>query len=193
MAWPTIPQFPDFNERKATQIAVAFLNMRGGAMSYLKLLKLMYLADRQALLKWGDLMTFDRMVSMDNGPVLSQTFGLIQEGVRPDRRAGRYWHQHISPPKNYEVSVIMGISEEDSDLSRAEEKILQDIFSSFGSMSRWEIVDYVHTLPEWKNPMNSVLPIEIEEILIGAGKSADEIQTALDGIAHMGWVEKTLA
>ena len=42
-----------FNERKVAQIAAYFLHRRGGCMSHLKLMKLMYLADREAFNRFG--------------------------------------------------------------------------------------------------------------------------------------------
>ena len=42
-----------FNEAKATQAAARLLFLRGGTMSYVKLIKLLYLADREALIRWG--------------------------------------------------------------------------------------------------------------------------------------------
>ena len=61
---------PRFNERRATEAAARFLKLRGGRMSYLKLIKLIYFLDREALLRWGRPVTGDRYVSMDNGPVV---------------------------------------------------------------------------------------------------------------------------
>jgi uncharacterized phage-associated protein len=60
-----------FNERKATQAAAYLLKRRGGKMSYMKLIKLLYFADRVALSRFGRPITTDRYVSMDRGPVLS--------------------------------------------------------------------------------------------------------------------------
>jgi hypothetical protein len=42
-----------FNERKATQAAARFLKLAGGKMDYRKLMLLLYLADRKALLTRG--------------------------------------------------------------------------------------------------------------------------------------------
>jgi uncharacterized phage-associated protein len=67
-----------FNEAKATQAAARLLKLRGGSMSYIKLMKLLYLADREALIRWGRPITTDRYVSMDNGPVLSRIYNLIR-------------------------------------------------------------------------------------------------------------------
>ena len=38
-----------FNERKAAQMAAFFLHQGGGKLEVLKLMKLLYLADRQAM------------------------------------------------------------------------------------------------------------------------------------------------
>ncbi len=72
-----------FNERRATEAAAKFLKLRGGRMSYLKLIKLLYLLDREALLRWGRPVTTDRYVSMDNGPVVSRIYDLIREEPAP--------------------------------------------------------------------------------------------------------------
>lgn len=44
-----------FDEAKATQVAAAILRMRGGRMHYIKLIKLLYLVDRESLLNWAPL------------------------------------------------------------------------------------------------------------------------------------------
>ena len=48
-----------FNERRATEAAARFLKLRGGRMKYLKLIKLLYFLDREALLRWGRPVTTD--------------------------------------------------------------------------------------------------------------------------------------
>ncbi len=46
-------------------------------MSYMKLIKLLYLADREALARWGRPITTDTYVAMKHGPVLSYILNLI--------------------------------------------------------------------------------------------------------------------
>jgi hypothetical protein len=55
------------HEVKATQAAARLLQNRGGRMKFLKLIKLLYLADREALSRSGRPITTDSYVSMDNG------------------------------------------------------------------------------------------------------------------------------
>jgi hypothetical protein len=68
-------------------------------MSYLKLMKLLCIADRKALVELGRPITFDRFVSMKRGPVLSRTRDVNKRKVTAD-----YWGQYISPPDYYELS-----------------------------------------------------------------------------------------
>lgn len=51
-------QTPQFNEKKAIQIAAVFVK-RVGVINYVKLIKLMYLSDRKALLNWERPITGD--------------------------------------------------------------------------------------------------------------------------------------
>ena len=57
-----------FREDKATALAAAFLERAGGELEYLKLLKLMYLAERESLRVLGSSLMEDTFVSMKHGP-----------------------------------------------------------------------------------------------------------------------------
>src|SRR5438477_4523033 len=131
-----------FNERRATEVTARFLRLRGGRMSYLKLIKLLYLLDREALLQWGRPVTTDRYVSMDNGPVVSRIYDLIREepapGTDPIRR------HYISAPQEWEVALLT--EPETDELSRAEEALIEEVFGKFGNMSRWDLVRVSHEL-----------------------------------------------
>src|SRR5450756_2974830 len=51
-----------FREERTTQAAAYLLRLRGGRMSYMKLIKLIYFADRRALLELVRPITFDQWV-----------------------------------------------------------------------------------------------------------------------------------
>src|SRR5229473_2225152 len=92
-----------FNQTKAAQAAAVFLRLRGNKMSYLKLIKLLYLLDRTALDRWERPVTGDRYVSMKLGPVLSNVRDLIvweQPGSETD-----LWHQLIRNTGSFEVEL----------------------------------------------------------------------------------------
>src|ERR1035438_6543738 len=93
-----------FNEAKATQAATQFLRLRGGRISYIKLIKLLYLADREALIRWGRPITTDCYVSMDVGPVVSRIYDLIRN--EPSPNSVKIWSKFISDPEDYEVRLL---------------------------------------------------------------------------------------
>lgn len=178
-----------FNERKATQAAAYLLRLRGGRMSYMKLIKLLYLADREALLRWGRPITTDRYVSMDRGPVLSHVLALTTE--QDDPEAPSVWCATIGEPKNFEVQLK---GEADSDeMSDAETQLLEQIFAEHGALGRWELVKLCHDLPEWKDPHGSAIPISYRDILKAGGKSELEIAAVEDELDQLADADLLLA
>lgn len=177
-----------FDEAKATQAAAWFLKLRGGQMHYVKLIKLLYLTDREALLRWGVPVTTDRHVSMDNGPVTSRILNLITED-----RPKPVWSEYISAPLGeYEVKLL---KEAPTDrLSPAEEKLMQEIFDQYGHRNRWDLVDNVmHRLPEWQDPHGSSIPISIRDILEAAGEGEEQIRAVIKELNAIRNAEDDLA
>jgi uncharacterized phage-associated protein len=160
-----------FNERRATEAAARFLKLRGGRMSYLKLIKLLYLLDREALLRWGRPVTTDRYVSMDNGPVVSRIYDLIREEPAPG--TDPIWRHYISAPQEYEVALVAEPATDE--LSRAEEALIEEVFAKFGNLNRWDLVRLSHEFPEWQDPNGSAIPIQYRDILRAGNKTESEI------------------
>ena len=140
-------------------------------MSYLKLIKLLYLVDREALIRWGRTVTTDRHVSMARGPVVSQIYDLITGDEPPDTKT--FWRQHISAPQDFEIELHNDPG--DGELSTAEEELIDEVFNEHGRKSRWDLVRYTHDLPEWQDPGGSSIPIAYRDILKAAGKTEAEI------------------
>lgn len=162
-----------FDERKATEAAGLFLALRGGRMHYMKLIKLLYLADRAALLRWSIPITTDTYVSMDHGPVVSTIYDLIRKRIE-----GPIWHESISEPMGDMGKEVELLHETKLQrLSRSEEKLIRDIFARYGNWNRYALRDYVmHQLPEWIDPEGTSTPITIADILNAGGKDRDEIE-----------------
>ena len=168
-----------FRQEKTTQAAARLLSLRGGRMSYMKLLKLLYLADRKAFVELGRPITYDRYVSMPQGPVLSQTYNLMVAEDPPSE--GSYWRRFISEPSHYEVSLMQ--TAPNGELSPAQERILDGVFEEFGKMGRWELVEFMHRLPEWKDPHGSSVPMSVHEVLRGAGLDEADIEAVDEALA----------
>jgi uncharacterized phage-associated protein len=165
-----------FSEIRVTQMAAYLLKKRGGRMAYIKLLKLLYLAERQAMAKWGESISGDLFVSMPQGPVLSQTYDLIKGDTQSP------WNDLIKGEANYEVSLVHDIEAEDLDeLCPAELKILDQIFEEFGHIPRFEIVKYTHDhCAEWEDPRGSSYPIEPKSVFRAMGKNEHQVQKLLE-------------
>ena len=147
----------------------AFLLRRRGRMNYLKLMKLLYLADRESMKRHGEPISGDRYVSMDHGPVLSQTLNLINGAVRFQDDGWNHW---IKDKADYEVSLRRKVSRDALDeLSDADLDVLDDTYTKFGRMDKWELRDYTHRYcPEWTNPQGSSIPIEYVDIFKALGR-----------------------
>jgi uncharacterized phage-associated protein len=162
-----------FNEEKSIQLASIFLKMRGGEMKHLKLVKLMYLADREALKRWGHPITGDRYVSMKHGPVLSGVLDLINGERRPGDTGDR-WSNFIEESAPHTVKLMKEPGT--GALSEAEEELAREIFERFGRMSRWDLVDLTHKFPEYREPdeEHRTWPIRYLDLLKAVGKSEEE-------------------
>lgn len=175
-----------FSEEKVAQMAAYLLLKRGGRMAYLKLMKLLYLSNRKSMLTYGRMMGEDSLFSMKHGPVMSTTLDLIK-GKAPI--SGEYWYSLIqtiehdvmlrTDPREMDVEEIF------DELSRADVRILDDIYSQYGHMNRYELRDMTHlqeVCPEWHDPGQSCTPINKLEIFLSDGKTQEEASRIVDSM-----------
>ena len=120
-----------FDEEKTTQAASVLLAKHGGTMPYIKLIKLLYLADRQSLIDTGSPITRDRFVAMPKGPVLSRVLDLIRES---DPAADSLWHGSIS--RSGHDATLIGAPGRDR-LAEYDEQLLDRIFETYGEEDEW--------------------------------------------------------
>lgn len=158
---------PWFNVKKAAQTAAFFAREEGGNINVLKLVKLIYIADRKNMEKYDFPITGDRLVSMDHGPVNSITLNYINGLV--DRGA---WEAFITDRNQYQVGVVRALSDEDLDeLSAAELGTLKEVWNEFGKLTKYQIRDWTHkNCPEWEDPNGSSEPIPYARIFKYLGK-----------------------
>jgi len=180
-----------FNEVKATQAASRFLELAGGTLNYMVLIKLLYMLDRAAMFRWGRPVTFDEYYSMKNGPVLSAVHDLITEQCPPQESG--YWSQHISEPSGYSVSL--NSSPGDGSLSEAEEELIQSIFTEYKPYisKPFELVELLHkTLPEWTEITSGRVPLRHGDILRAANRSDVEVEAIEQELEALGSDYRTL-
>jgi uncharacterized phage-associated protein len=166
-----------FSEEKVAQMSAFFLDKANGRMAYLKLMKLLYLSDRESMQRFGESISGDCMVSMPHGPVLSRTYDFISGSSSSNNATG--WSHWIKDEANYEVSLILNDYSRDEldELTDVDLGILFQVFSDFGHMDRFEIRDYTHNnCAEWNDPHGSSYPIKPQDVYRALGKNEEEIQ-----------------
>ncbi|MDB9463665.1 type II toxin-antitoxin system antitoxin SocA domain-containing protein, partial [Dolichospermum circinale] len=83
--------------------------------------------------------------------------------------------EYISPgDKNFLVYLVKDPGNDE--LCEEEEEILQEVYQTFGHLDPFQVAEWTHDLPEWKDPHGSAIPILVEDILKNVGKSEEEIE-----------------
>ncbi len=171
-----------FDELKATQAAARFLRLAGKPMNYMALIKLLYKADREALRLCGLPITTDKYVSMKFGPVTSHIYDRIKATASKNARP-TIWSSHIQKTDAFSVSLVSDPG--DSELSPAEERLIDEVFTADGQRDAFALVEDCHRdFPEWRDPGGSSVPLEIFEIIEALGLSeaeADSIEHQIEG------------
>src|SRR5437867_894691 len=124
-------------------IGVLFRTEGVRQMSALRLLKLLYMADRESLKETGRVITGDRVVAMEHGPVLSNVYDLIQ-GQHADLPR---WSEFFTST-GYRINEVKepGVAR----LSRQELNRLQEVAQRNMDKSDWEVAELTHEFEEWK-------------------------------------------
>lgn len=134
------------SERLATQMAVAFIAKANRPVGRLKLVKLMYLAEREAMRRFLLPIIGDQIFAMRQGMVVSITARL----VRGEGEDYGEWNQHIVGTARG-LGIRKGVSVEQLDcLSEDDLGVIQSVWDRYGSKSQDELVHVVHhRLLEW--------------------------------------------
>ena len=174
-----------YNHKKTIEAAALFLKLHGVPMEYMKLLKLLYMADRMTLDKMDESITGDKYVSMKYGPVLSKVYDQIIDGPHQENEENNLWSKYISSPSEYLVKLLEdpGVGE----LCEEEEEIIERVYELYGKMDVFKLANLTHDLcPEWTDPNTKSLkslPISIEEILKHLNKTEEDISYIQENVA----------
>lgn len=178
-----------FNEAKTAQMAAYLLAKSGGRMRYIKLIKLLYLADRESMRKTGDSMTHDRFYSLKNGPILSCTLDLLR-----GQKHSEGWSS-IVRKDGYQAELVAAMSPDDLDeLSPFNLHIMDDVYARFGGMGWRQLCEWTHkNCPEWMHPGRSNLPISAADVFHALGWTKDEARDMDEKYNERRELDRTLA
>jgi uncharacterized phage-associated protein len=156
-------------------------------MNYMRLLKLLYVADRESLSETGRPITGGPVLAMPRGPVLEEVYHLI----RGQHIEMPTWDQFLRKER-YDLEMI-----DDPDvgaLSKYEIKKLQEVAAIHANHDEWEMVGITHQLPEWikNDPGSSSKAIPLRDILEAIGK-ADQAEEIIEEAQELARVRNLLA
>jgi len=155
--------------KKATQAVARLIQSSGGPIDYLRVIKLIYLADRESLRKRGVPIVGGQYYSMRKGPVISEVMNFVGKRNAPG------WKEMISPRYGNEIRLQGKPSFEA--LSQSEIDILDEVVEFHSSRTTEELVSWCHKhCAEYeKVALDGRKPITIESILRAVGKSQKAI------------------
>ena len=129
-----------YNPQKATQAILWLLHKHGGGMDKLKLVKLIYYADREHLALYGRPIIGGTYVAMQNGPVSSELLIHLNKAAK---EAGLSFSL-----QGYQI-LAKGAVDED-ELSESDIEVLEHINSEYGRYDTFTLRDLTHQLKAWR-------------------------------------------
>lgn len=153
-----------FDHLKSVQVIAWLVRKAGGSAEKLKLVKLLYLADRLSFARRGKPINFDSYFSLPHGPVPSTALNGI------DHQFDNAVWEVLAQADKRDVTIVGDIGEDR--LSRADIAILDATWEEFGGMTASQIRNWTHDhCPEYVEvgPDKS-LPIDVSEIMRQVGR-----------------------
>ena len=139
---------PSTSYKKATQALNFFAQKKDGKINKMKAIKLIYLADRLHLRKYGRPIVGDMYWAMKLGPVGSQAKRVAELDTMPDGVLS-YAKKYIKPVDDKKQSFI-SLQPVDTDLfSQTDLECLETIYEHFSDKDQFELAELSHQYPEW--------------------------------------------
>jgi len=158
-----------FGTRKIVEAAAVLLrDQPHRRLSMLRVLKLLYIADRQSLEERGRPIIGTKTVAMDYGPLHSEVYDLAK---------GTHWEQELwSQFIRREVNdLVLEHDPGQLKLSYYEVSKLLDVMEANKSLNDWELVVKTHKFEEWEKykECGTSVPIPLEDIVVAVGRKED--------------------
>ncbi len=172
-----------FDFQKGLQASGVLLRLEDGQMPFMRLLKLLYIAERETLAETAAPIVGDRVVAMARGPVMAHVYDLI----KGQSSGSAEWSASIET-RGYAVKLVDDPGR--GRLSKGEIEKLTDVSERYRSKDHWEISELTHDFPEWRQhypgdgPGGSY-PIPWQDVLRAQGRedlieAVEEREATLD-------------
>jgi len=151
----------EYDSAKATHAMLWLLHKHGGAMDKLKLVKLIFYADREHLAKFGRPIAGGHYVAMIHGPVPSE----LLDNLNHAAEGSGLLFQVVG------TKIIALSSANEDELSESDIQVLEQTNSVFGYHDTFALRDLTHRLRAWSknypNPTeNTSHPLPYEDFFL---------------------------
>ena len=182
-----------FDIDKSISATAYLLRKNGGREEVLFLVKMLYDANRESLLRYGRSLTGDAFSSMEHGPIVSETYDLLKGNLRVDAKFREKWGQFISPRNGNSVHLVNNSEPELLHLAKREIALLDESFDKIKSV-RGRISDWSHRVfPEWEQvPPRTSKTLPAERIFEKQNTPAEEIDFLKGEIDNLTWLQNFL-
>ena len=162
-----------FDLEKTIQAAAKLLCLEmNKQMSRLRLLKLLYIADRECLRDNGWPITGDSVIAMKHGPVLNEFYDVIKGDGAGSLTLDRYIRR-----RGHQLILINDPGQ--GRLNRYEIEKFQELSRRYMDADEWDIIEETREFQEWKDNGLGDYPIPLEDILSVLGFSQKNIKSII--------------
>lgn len=138
-----------FNYKKAVQALNCFAYYNGNSLNKMKAIKLIWLADRLHLRRYGRTITGDIYFALPHGPVPSTTKDILcLNPYTLSEDEFTYIDEFLSIISKYDYKSIKDPNQ--NVFSKTDLNVLDDVFKHYGKYDQYELRDISHKFPEWK-------------------------------------------
>jgi uncharacterized phage-associated protein len=164
-----------FDVKKAIQsIGVLMRHDQVTQMNLMRILKLLYLAERDVLQQTGRSITGDSFAALERGPVMENIYSLIRDQHSEFSMFDEYFQR-----ERYSLKKIK--DPEIDELSEFEIDAIQRTATEHAERDEWALVQFTHELVEWKknDPGKSSKMIPVADVLEAVGYTPREIEEVM--------------
>ncbi len=177
-----------FDFDKSLEASAYLLNLGGGSMEYIRLLKLLYIAERELLAEDASPLTGDACQAMKNGPVLSTVYDIIMDKNWQSAK----WHRFITT-SGYLIKLV-----DDPGFDHLSASIvtkLRAVHARYRETNTWDLVEKTHEFPEWTKNYSGTgaATIPLEDILEGMGAEEGTLEAIREAEAIRQHMDRVIA
>jgi uncharacterized phage-associated protein len=175
--------FP-FDGQKATEVCARFVALSGKRINILKLVKLVYLLDRESIARRGVPVVGGVYLSMRNGPVTSEILDLVNAGRLWN--CDTNWEYYISDRQNHEIELVRDPGSEH--LSVFEMQLIEELWHLHEHEDQWALADWCHAnCGEWLPLDKGREHISLAHLAEEVGCEAEEV---LENAAEQNFLKR---